>query len=364
MRRKKKNLGGLVLCIGILALGGCGEQTQEDNVVMLEQQREEIVYNLAVAAMGDVEKTLSIRCCYQQEKEEEVSFSLSGKKIENVYVKEGAHVEKGQLLAQLSGGSLETEIERLEYQIARNKLLLEYSLENENDQISSMWLNYLFGYDISESGAQAVKKSVEALQQSGAYAREDYEDAIALDEMELEQMKAELEQSRVYAKMSGTISYLKEGLEGQTSVKGEKIMTIIDSSRCVFVTEKEEYSSYFTEGMELAVTITSGTGAGSYRVVPYEIEKWGEKQTFKLASDNTESIIEVGAMGTLKLVTDRRENVLNIPKSAVHTAGEKTYVYVLGENGMREIKWIETGLYGDQSVEVISGLTRGEKVVD
>lgn len=364
MRRKKKNLWGMVLAAGILAFGGCGEQPEEGNVVMLEQQREEIVYDLAVAIMGDVEKTLSIRCHYRQEKEEEISFSLSGKRIENVYVKEGAHVEKGQILAQLSGGSLETEMERLEYQIARNKLLLGYSLENENDQISGMWLNYLFGYDTSEAAAQAIKRSVEVLQQNGTYAREDYQDSIALDELELGRLKDELEQSRVYAGMSGTVSYLQEGLEGSTSVKGEKIMTIIDSSKCLFVTEKEEYIPYFTEGMELQITITSGTGAGSYTVVPYEMEKWGEKQTFKMAYDNTESIIEVGAMGTMKLVTDRRENVLNIPKSAVHTAGEKTYVYVLGENGMREIKWIETGLYGDRNVEVLSGLTRGEKVVD
>ena len=115
--------------------------------------------------------------------------------------------------------------------------------------------------------------------------------------------------------------------------------------------------------MEIRVNITSGAGAGSYTVSPYRMDNWGEKQTFKMTSDNGESLIEVGAMGTMKLVIDRKESVLNVPKGAVHEADGKSYVYVLGENNMREIKWIETGLYGDQTVEVISGLTRGEKVV-
>lgn len=357
---KNKVLG---LLVGIILLAGCGNVEDTDSVVMIEQDREEIVYDLAVATLGDVEKTLSLRCDYEQEDDEDISFSLSGKRIASVYVKKGDHVEKGQLLAELSGGNLESEIERLEYQIARNKLLMEYSVVNENDQISNIWLNYLFGYGTSWEAELRVRDTVASLQQSYEYTREDYQDAIALDELQLSQMKEELEQSRVYAGMSGTVSWLQEGLEGSTSTKGEKIMTIIDSSKCLFVTEKEEYISYFTEGMEIQVNITSGTGAGTYTVIPYRMDNWGEKQTFKMASDSSESIIQVGAMGTMKLVIDSREDVLNIPKGAVHTADGRSYVYVLGENNMREIKWIETGLYGDQAVEVISGLTRGEKVV-
>lgn len=354
---------GLILLAGILLFCGCGNTEDADSVVMIEQEREEIVYDLAVATIGDVEKTLSLRCDYEQEDEEDISFALSGKRINSVYVKEGEHVEKGQLLAELSGSNLEAEIERLEYQITRNKMLLEYSVVNENDQISNIWLNFMFGFDTSWEAQLRIRDNVAALQQTFEYTREDYQDAIALDEMQLKQMKQELKQSRVYAGMSGTVSWLRDGLEGSTSTKDEKIMTIIDSSKCLFVTEKEEYVPYFEEGMEIQVNITSGAGAGSYKVTPYQMDNWGEKQTFKMTSDNSENIIEVGAMGTMKLVIDRKESVLNVPKGAVHEADGKTYVYVLGENNMREIKWIETGLYGDQAVEVVSGLTRGEKVV-
>ncbi len=362
---KVKNVSKKIAAVLVVMtmLSGCGNVTETDNMVMVEQEREEIVYDLAVATIGDVEKTLRIRCDYVQEDDEDISFSLSGKRIANVYVKEGDHVEKGQLLAELGGGNLETEIERLEYQIARNKLLLEYSVINENDQISNMWLNHLFGFNPTWEAELRLRDSVAALQQSYEYNREDYQDAIALDELQLKQMKEELKQSRVYAGMSGTVSWLQDRLEGSTSTKDEKIMTIIDSSKCLFETRQEASIPYFKEGMEIPVTITSGTGAGSYLVVPYQMEQWGEKQRFKLTAESSDKIIEIGAMGTMRLVIDRRENVLNIPIGAVHEADGKTYVYVLGENNMREIKWIETGLYGDQTVEVLSGLTRGEKVV-
>lgn len=363
MKLKNASKKIAVLLVSMTMLSGCGNVTDDDNMVMIEQEREEIVYDLAVATIGDVEKTLRFRCDYVQEDDEDISFALSGKRIAAVYVKEGDHVEKGQLLAELSGGNLETEIERLEYQIARNKMLLEYSVINENDQISNIWLNYLFGYGTSWEAELRIRDQVAALQQNGEYNREDYQDAIALDELQLKQMKEELKLSRVYAGMSGTVSWLGDRLEGSTSTKDEKIMTIIDSSKCLFEIRQEAYSSYFTEGMELPVNITSGTGAGSYTVVPYQMENWGEKQRFKLTEESSEKIIEIGAMGTMRLVIDKRENVLNIPSGAVHEADGKSYVYVLGENNMREIKWIETGLYGDQTVEVVSGLTRGEKVV-
>ena len=55
--------------------------------------------------------------------------------------------------------------------------------------------------------------------------------------------------------------------------------------------------------------------------------------------------------------------MLTVPLKAVHLASGKSYVYVLGEGNMREVKWIETGLFGDETVEILSGLTEGEKVI-
>ena len=68
-------------------------------------------------------------------------------------------------------------------------------------------------------------------------------------------------------------------------------------------------------------------------------------------------------MGTMWVVLGRRENVLTLPSQTVHTADGKTYVYVEGEGGTREVRWIETGLHGDETVEITGGLEQGEKVI-
>ena len=111
------------------------------------------------------------------------------------------------------------------------------------------------------------------------------------------------------------------------------------------------------------MTIISGTGAGSYKVVPYDMENWDELVLFTLSGDTSDVNIGVGASGTIQFTLDERKQVLTVPLKAVHEAGGESYVYVLGEGNMREVKWIETGLVGDTNVEVLSGLTEGEKVI-
>jgi len=52
---------------------------------------------------------------------------VSGKKVENIYVKLGDTVKKGQLLFELEGADREAELEKLEYQTSRIILLCDVS---------------------------------------------------------------------------------------------------------------------------------------------------------------------------------------------------------------------------------------------
>lgn len=359
-RKKAAFVAALLMAV---SFAGCGPQGEEDSPVVLAPEQDEITYEMAVAVLGDVEQRESMKCTYKELSSEDISFAMSGRQIAEVYVAEGDHVKKGQLLAELTGGNLDKNIKDLEYRIARNKLLLDNIVINEDYEISTLWLNYLYQSGQSEWEKEALEANVERVQQNYRYTREDCEDALALDEAELEKLQRELKQSRVYAGMDGTVSWVKDDLKGSTSAMDERIMTIIDSSACVFVTEKEAFIPYFKEGEAVELSIIAGTGAGKYTVIPFMMDKWGEQQMFVLTADNENSIIGVGATGTLTVTLERREQVLTIPVNAVHEADGKPYVYVLGENNMRTIKWIETGLYGKTNVEVTSGLERGERVI-
>lgn len=347
-----------------LLAGGCGQSPEEGSgLIVIEQEVDPIIYDMAAVTVGDVQKTQRIKCTYQQLNEESLSFGISGKSVDKVYVQEGDAVERGQVLAELSSGSRQEDIARLEYQIARNQLQLEYSQINEDYEISSLWLSFLYQSGQSQTEREHLEANVAQVQQNYTYAREDYQDAIDLDRLQLEQLQSEAADSCLAAGISGTVSYIKEDLEGSTSARGEEVMTIIDGSECLFMTEAPEYADCFREGEEIDMEITSGSGAGKYTLVPHEMENWGEQQFFVLGAGGADATIEVGTTGTMAVILDQRSGVLCVPSSAVHSADGRDYVYVLGTDQMREVKWIETGLYGDSTVEVLSGLAEGERVI-
>ncbi len=365
-KRKIKIIGAaMTMQMFIMAaLGGCGEaKSHNDNLVIVEQESPALEYSFGVATVDDVVLSKNVTCIYKQLNGQEVSFDLSGKMISKVYVKEGDAVKKGQLLAELTSQNREDEIEQLQYQIRRNKLLLEHAQENENYDISSMWLTFLYQSGGSAREEEALKKNVENLQRNYRYTREDCEDAIALDEQQLSGLLKEAGQSSVYATMDGTVTKVKENLEGSTSTKGEIIMQIMDNSECLFAVEELEYMPYFREGQEIEMSISYGSGAGDYKLVPYQMQQWEDALLFAITEGNEGATIEPGAYGTMLVILDQREQVLSLPVSAVHTADGEKYVYVVGENNMREVKWIETGLCGNEKVEITTGLVEGEKVI-
>lgn len=353
-------------CAMCLGLAGCGEvEQEEDSIVVVDRGKEESVYTLAVAAVNNVVKTEKVRCTYRQVNDESLSFSVSGKRVENIYVKTGDIVKKGQLLLELTGCDREDEIEQLEYQIKRNSLLLSYLDINETYDKSNRWWTYVYSSKQSEADKEKLDANLASIEQSYRYEREDLEDAIRLDTLELEAILKEIEEGRLYAGMDGEISYMHSNLDSMYVVAGENVVTIIDSSVCLFESTRLEYAPYFKENESVVMTIGTGKNSVTVEAIPYEMENWeaNKKLTFELVDNGESASVAVGANAVITLEMSRKDQVLCIPSQAVHEADGKSYVYVLGENDIREVKWIETGLYGDSLVEVTSGLTEGENII-
>lgn len=355
MKRKKITCLACALAISSV-MAGCGGAETESPVIILEQEQEETVYKMGEVTVDDVEQVQKIKCTYKQMKDQKVSFELGGKIVEKVLVKEGDTVKKGQLLAQLSGGNLDAQIENLEYRVKRNKLLLGYVDENEANDISERWVNETY------NGRPGAVEDVKQIQENYRYQREDLQDAISLDEIELSRLKAERNASSVYAEIDGVVHSIMEYLEWSTSEKDKVIMTIIDSSECVFVTEESEFMDHFKAGEKYDMNLT-GKNNGAYQLTPYKMEEWGDAQYFTVVSGPEEGNMDVGTSGYLNLKTAFKPQVTTVPVGALYTAGEEYFVYVVGENGMREVQWVKLGLIGNDKAEVLEGLQEGDKVI-
>lgn len=347
-----------------LLLPGCGAEEEPEDLIVMEQEEKETPYNLAVVSVGDVYLTKNIRCIYEQLEEQEVSFAVSGKLVSQVYVSVGDQVKKGQVLAELGNSGLSDRIEELEYQIARNGQLLEYSSLNENNEISDLWLRYIYRSGHSDGELDTLHAAVEQVQTRYRHEREDYQDAIDLDTMELQVLRQEAATSIVTSPINGTVKWIKSDLTDSTSVQGETIISIVDGSQCFFAVSEANQALLFSEGTPVDMRIYAGDGKGNYQLIPYHMEQWEEQERllFTFAEEYTANI-EMGTRGTITVVLEKRENVLNVPKQAIHSADGRSFVYCLGEDNLREIRWVETGIYGDNSVEILSGLSEGESVI-
>ncbi len=363
IKKRKYGLAALCVCALCLDLSGCGaEPDEEEDIVQIEQQ-EESVYTMVVASVGDVGLTDMLRCTYRQTEDEDIVISADGKTVSKVYVSQGDSVVKGQLLAELKVNSDEEAIDELEYKIARNTLLLGYTDKDEAYALSNRWWSYVYQSSMSESETEKLEDSLESIRQTYRYKREDYQDTIALDVQQLENTRRELEESRIYAGMDGVLSYVAPDLEGAKVLEGQTVMTIIDTSRCLFEAKASDtdYADLFQEGKAEVLKVT-GNGKTLYvEVIPYDMENWGETLYFELPEGNPD--IQVGMVGTLIYVVDTREQVLTLPKRVIRNADGKNYVYVVGDSGIQEVRWIETGLWGDTLVEIVSGLEEGEYVI-
>lgn len=71
-----------------------------------------------------------------------------------------------------------------------------------------------------------------------------------------------------------------------------------------------------------------------------------------------------GMNGTMKIVTNRAENVVTIPVSDVVSRDSKSYVKVrTGKNSAVE-REVQTGIESDERVEITSGLSTADEIVD
>ncbi|MDP3879561.1 MAG: HlyD family efflux transporter periplasmic adaptor subunit [Dehalococcoidales bacterium] len=65
----------------------------------------------------------------------------------------------------------------------------------------------------------------------------------------------------------------------------------------------------------------------------------------------------------VSIIVEQRNNVLLVPNAAITTQGRQTIVQVLGADGTREQRTIETGISDYQFTEVTGGLSEGEQII-
>ncbi len=288
---------------------------------------------LTRAGRDTMEAFLEASSTLEAEESVEVVSQATGVVVE-VLAEEGDQVEAGQVLARLAYEELElaeqkarTQLERLRADYARSEKLAREDLVSEEDFTR-------LGFDLKQA------------------------------EIDWKQKALELERTRIVSPIAGTITERMIRV-GQLKRQNDAVYRMVDFASIVapvFVPEKYIGELHVGQKALLTAPALPGTKIAGHvlRIAPVVDSQSG---TVRVTIDPGPSTrLRPGMFANVKLVLDRHENVVVIPKKAIVYEDERPGIFVVA-GGKAERRAITLGYQDEQRAEVVSGLDEGELVV-
>ena len=176
---------------------------------------------------------------------------------------------------------------------------------------------------------------------------------------------AKLSNKTITAPFSGIIG--KRGISG-SSLGGENtiILTLDDSRRILCdLTIPETYAAILKKGLKLNATFSAykdKTFSGTIELVASRVDAQTRSILARAKINNENLEILPGSLLEIEILYNEK-NALSIPDTALIMEGNKKFVYQVIENNMIKKTEIETGVRDQENLEVLDGLTQGDKVV-
>lgn len=171
----------------------------------------------------------------------------------------------------------------------------------------------------------------------------------------------QLDYANVTAPVSGIITSKSVTKNNMTQVGSVAYTIMSDGSKYVsfFVSEAVMRELYVGQA------ISVDRSGNIYDAVITENPGVVDAQTglFKVKArvDMGDDIIN-GVSVKLTMTTQHADNVMTVPIDAVYHESEKSYVYTY-VNGKANKVYVETGLYDDEIIEIISGITENDQII-
>ncbi|MBK5212108.1 MAG: efflux RND transporter periplasmic adaptor subunit [Flavobacteriaceae bacterium] len=351
----------------------------------------------------DITETVAATGKIQPEVEVALSSEVSGEIIE-LPVKEGQTVEKGDLLVKINPDLIQAAVSqsqaglqnvraqysqaqaseknaRLNYE--RNKTLFEKGVISKSD-----WDKSVADYDMAQANAKAAYYSV----QSAA--------------ANVKQSVDNLSRTTIYAPMSGTISKLSvelgERVVGTAQMAGTEIVRVANLQKMeveVDVNENDivkvalgdsttvEVDAYLKREFKGIVTAIANSAESSLtadQVTNFKVKISILPESYKdLTEGKPESYspFRPGMTATVDIITNKKNNVIGVPISAIviktdttdskklatgevaNPNTEKFEAVYLKESEEAKLRVVKTGIQDDSNIEILSGLKEGETVI-
>ena len=322
---KQKKFWAILVAVVLVALGGWMWFGKGDEKTAPK-------YTTGTVTKGNISSTISSTGTINPVRYVDVSTNIPGK-LESVLVKANQRVSAGQVIATIDSRQLQADLDRYRTLVAQ-----------------------------------------------GAVSQQTYDNALAAYEKakaSYDQVVANLTDSTITAPMDGTIigEPLKAGQTIATGISTQMIIaTIADLSDLeIYLTVDETDIGNVKEGAKVDFTVdahpgktftgtvknislgTKGTmGTTSSSVVYYTV------RVAIPAEDVNNFFPSMTARATIH--GEEKQNVLLVPLAAVRSDKVGEFVYLI-KDGKPVRTSVKTGMTGDSTIEIVSGLAEGEEIV-
>jgi len=316
-------------------LGGCSLFPEEEEPLDVPiSSNTEVTYVTTLVKRGDLEDNVIFTALFQAVHTADVAFVTDGR-IEQIHFDEGDSVQAGDILIELENDDAQFNLDCADIQME----IQELKFENTASRYSASSLAY-----------QIAEKQME------------------LQQLEYDKLKSKVDQSYLYAPLSGVVTYRKdEMVPGDFLEKNVKIFTVADTSvLCVESSTSE--TERLQVGMEAELSMPA-VGFSCKAVITHmpgdEAEDGKEYDNVILeVADALQSRIAgyFGQVVNVKINLGSRYDTLYVPKNVVQRSGSTTYLRVLVDGVVME-KTVQTGVEVNGYVEILEGVEEGDEVI-
>jgi len=176
---------------------------------------------------------------------------------------------------------------------------------------------------------------------------------------------AKLTSKNIAAPFAGVVG--KRGISGSSLGSENTIILTLDDSRTVLCDLKipEVYAAVLKKNLELNAKFSAYKNKiykGKIESVASRVDAQTRSILARAKINNENSEIIPGSLLEIEIFYNQKD-ALSVPDTSVMYEGSKKFVYKIIENNMIKKTEIETGVRNLGNLEVISGLSSGEKII-
>lgn len=284
-----------------------------------------------------------------------VASMLTGK-VTSLAVQEGDSVKAGQLLLTIDARDLSQKASGASAGIRAAQMAASSAAQNAK-MAARTYQRYKNLYDEKvitkqEFDQYTTQKNVAQLQYQQAQA------GVQQARAGLGEVKVFQSYARVTAPVSGIVTQRNIDL-GSTAIQGQPILTIEAPGDAELIANIDEsYLDKVKEGEDVSLEINGKTIKRKITKVVKHIDP--TTRTFKVKIDITS--LAGGQFAKINIPVAKKD-AITVPNSAIVEKGELTGVYTVDSENVISYILIRTGKTYDDKVEVLSGLSDGDKII-